>query len=293
MGGKKKIKHCMHIKPHKAHTWDHVKQSPQPGAVRTVEKVWCQGIGNHHVHVWDANSYPLMRRPDGKVAALGEPGVPWTGPFECQCGASAWLTGGYKKRDMVTEERFPIGDPLVRIMALKAKLDAGHELSDDDQKELSDLADALIAAFRPIAEALAKLAVQVGEYITAFLDRIDYVKIAELLELSKTYGERPDAVETVTLMGDNLEPQEFVVHGGSPMAAREAVSLNTGATAIVSDEDQAFVRGERISTKVVPDVTVHIDGSMTANTPLGQDLVQPHVEIYPRQSGKSSYLGGR
>jgi hypothetical protein len=306
---KKRQKHCMHIKPHKAHTWEHVKQSPIPGAVRTHEKVYCPGVGQHHVHVWDANSYPIMRRPDGKVAALGEAGVPVTGPFECVCGASAWLHDGYKKRD-ISGERFPLADPMERILALKAKLAAGKELDEADKKELNEIADALIEAFKPIAEALAKLAVQVGEYITAFLDRVDFVKIAEMVELSKAYGEKPDAVETVTLMGDNMEPVEIVVAGAEAVPASAHAAL---PTEIVEDSLQAdFLPhwvdepqaeqasdGEYIRTLPdhmqpahVPDVIVNVDGSLTPMTAMGERLVQPRVEVYPRQSGKNSY-GGR
>jgi hypothetical protein len=274
---KKRQKHCGHIKPHKPHTWDY---EPKKSKYPQVEKVWCKGIGNHHVHVWDANSYPIMRRPDGKVAALGEQGIPVTGPFECVCGASAWLTNGYKKRDIVSESRFPEGDALIRIQALKAKLDRGDTLSDADQAELNAIADMLIETFRPMAEALVQLANQMAEYIAAFLDRIDYVKIAEMIELSKTYsGETPDAVETIQLTDGNGEViSEHVIAGGDPFSANHH-------TAIVSDEEQVFVHGKVRHVDIVPDVTMHPDGSMTANTPLGEYLASPDRQMFPPMHG--------
>jgi len=259
MGGKKKVQPCGYQRPHPQHVHDgkFCKGMPMPKT------------GPHHRHAWEVG-FPVMRRNDGVVAGLGEPGSPWQGPFECQCGQSAWLVDGRHARTIRREDRFPIADPMTRIMALKAKVDSGQELDEVDKAELEALADALIEAFKPMVEALRKLAEQAAEYIVAFLDKIDWVKMAELVEVSKAYGEKPDAVETVTLMGDGMEPIEVVVSGGESVPATAHV-----ATQIASDEDHVFIHGQHSSAKVVPDVTVHADGSLTGNTPLGRAMANP------------------
>lgn len=253
----KKQKHCGYIKPHTAHTYDREHQSPQPGATRSYERrLWCPGVATAtaetaHKHVWESDQdMPVMRGEDGKPYILFSPydeNPTWEGTLSCSCGMSKWLKDGrYKPKKTA---RFPQVDPMDRIMALKEKLDAGgpDTLDDDDKAELQAIADALVAAFEPLVKAFSDLAKTVGSYIQAFLDQTDPKTIALMVEMTKAYsGETPDAVDTVTLYGDDGFIDEIVVSGG--YSPRPAVG-------IVSDEEQAaYERGDEEHFRSLPDL---------------------------------------
>ena len=244
----KKQKHCGYIKPHVAHTYDREHQSPQPGAARSYErKLWCPGVATAtaeaaHKHVWKSDrDMPVMRGEDGKPYIPFSPydeNPLWEGPLSCSCGKSKFLKDGrYKPKETV---RFPRADLLERIMALKAKLDAGglEAIDDDDKAELQAIADALVAAFEPLVKAFSDLAKTVGSYIQTFLDQTDPKTIALMVEMTKAYsGETPDAVDTVMLYGDDGFIDEIVVSGG--YSSRPAVG-------IVSDEEQVTYEDSRV-----------------------------------------------
>lgn len=217
MGGTKKQKHCGYVRPHAGHVWRDPKS-------KLDRKHWCSGTASDvHVHIWDAG---VVRRDD----------FPVNGPAECPCGASAWLHNGVKKRSLKEgETRFPHADTYERILALKGKLDRGEEFTEADRAELAAIGQALMEAIKPLVEAIQKMFEQIGEYITAFLDQVDPVLIAELVEMSKANGEKPDHVETVTLMGDEGAIAEYVI-SHEPLAATQHA-----ATEIVEDAVQPLV----------------------------------------------------
>lgn len=224
----KKSKPCGYIKPHPAHVYEH--QSPMPYGHR--EKRWCGGIGmeqqQQHRHTWETVEGPIYREGTGSNVLEGA--TLWTGPFECPCGKSVWLTDGVRKRDL--PERFPKADIMDRIMALKGKLASGKELDDRDKEELQAMADALIAAMQPLIEAFGKMVAQVGEYLQAFFDSISPETWAQLSELAKAYGEKPDEVATVELVDFEGSVIDTVVVSAAPASAVNAVSLQ---------EDTAFM----------------------------------------------------
>lgn len=221
---KKPVKQCATATAHPQHVW-----SGEVGI-----KFFCKGIAESaHVHVWDRqlpvreNYDHVMRVPYGDLV---------NGPFECRCGASAWLKDGRKKRDIKTEDRFPKADSFERITALKAKLDRGEEFTDEDKAELEAIANALMEALKPILAAFEKMYEQMAEFITSFLDKIDPVLMAQLVEMSKAHGEKPDRVETVELMGsDGRVIAEHIV-SYDPISANQHA-----ATDIVEDAEQEHV----------------------------------------------------
>ena len=231
----KKSKPCGYIKPHPAHVYEH--QSSMPYGHR--EKRWCGGIGMEqqqrttHVHVWDRPGELIFKPQHESVKfMLADPGFEgdlWQGPFECSCGKSVWLTDGVRKRDL--PERFPKADIMDRIMALKGKLASGKELDDRDKEELQAMADALIAAMQPLIEAFGKMVEQVGEYLQAFFDSISPETWAQLSELAKAYGEKPDEVATVELVDFEGSVIDTVMVTAAPASAVNAISLQ---------EDSAF-----------------------------------------------------
>ncbi|QGH74033.1 hypothetical protein SEA_HIDDENLEAF_83 [Microbacterium phage Hiddenleaf] len=232
---KKPLKACSYVLPHPQHVWTNNPTDKE-------EKFFCKGIAEPaHVHIWDnPKNMPVMRAPDGKAYVLFSPydedGEYWQGPLECSCGASAWLKDGRKKRDLKTEDRFPKADSFERITVLKAKLDRGEEFTDEDKAELEAIAAALMEALKPILAAFEKMYEQMAEFITSFLDKIDPVLMAQLIEMSKAHGEKPDRVETVELMGsDGRVIAEHIV-SYDPISANQHA-----ATDIVEDAEQEHV----------------------------------------------------
>ncbi|QPX61926.1 hypothetical protein SEA_DANNYDE_82 [Microbacterium phage DannyDe] len=241
---KKPLKACTYVLPHPQHVWTNNPTDKE-------EKFFCKGIAAPaHVHIWDSpKGMPIMRAPDGQAYVLFSPydedGVYWQGPIECPCGASRWLKDGR------VEERFPHADSYERIVALKAKLDRGEEFTDEDKAELEAIAAALMEALKPILAAFEKMYEQMAEFITSFLDKIDPILMAQLIEMSKAHGEKPDRVETVELMGsDGRVIAEHIV-SYDPISANQHA-----ATDIVEDAEQEHVAfgaadGEAIGITVV------------------------------------------
>ncbi|UYL85375.1 hypothetical protein SEA_HAGER_82 [Microbacterium phage Hager] len=235
---KKPTKACSYVLPHPQHVWTNNPTDKE-------EKFFCKGIAApEHVHIWDRNpKMPIMRAPDGTAYVLFSPydedGVVWNGPCECECGASAWLHDGRKKRSLKTVDRFPKADTLERITALKAKLDRGEDLTDEDKAELEAIGNALMEALRPLIAAFEKMYEQMAEYITAFLDQVDPVLMAQLIEMSKAHGEKPDAVQTVEVRGSDGELIAEHIVSYDPISAN-----HHAATEIVEDSEQRLVEPE-------------------------------------------------
>ena len=241
MGGKKPLKHCGYIKPHPQHTWEEDGKYGRSG-----RKLFCEGGPAPHKHDWDHVGYPILQTAKGKKVGLGEVGSPWQGPYECKCGQSRWLVDGR------VSERFPIGDPLERIHALRAKLARGKdEWTDEDQAELEAIGAALVETMKPMVEALHKLAEQMVDYMKAFFDRIDPAFLAELAEYAKSIGEKPDEVHTVSMVDADGELVAEV------LLTPEPVPATTGPTPVVGaplkiDPGYAVLNGQRIEDVYLP-----------------------------------------
>ncbi|AWY05177.1 hypothetical protein SEA_KRAMPUS_82 [Microbacterium phage Krampus] len=251
MAHKKPLKACTYVLPHPQHVWTNNPTDKE-------EKFFCKGIAEPaHVHTWDnPKNMPIMRAPDGQAYVLFSPydedGEYWQGPFECSCGSSAWLKDGRKKRDLPAKaERFPKADSYERIVALKAKLDRGEEFTAEDKAELEAIGTALIEAVQPLIKAFEKMYEQMAEFITGFLDQIDPVLMAQLIEMSKAHGEKPDSVQTVEVRGSDgsLIAEHIVSY--DPIPANQHA-----ATDIVEDAEQEHVAfgaadGEAIGITVI------------------------------------------
>lgn len=261
MGGTKKSKPCGYIKPHKEHVWE--EQSPQPN-VPHRRKHFCKGIAQEeqkHVHIWDAAKGPIYHE-----AVLKENASPWQGPFQCSCGMSRWLVDGK------VEVRFPIGEPMERIMALRAKLARGkEEWTDEDQAELERIGEALVEALQPLIDALQKIGEQMASYMQSFFDRIDPATLALMAELGKSVGEKPDAVETVDLVTADGTVVDTQIVSYDPIAA-------VPATALLSDEDQIGVIEEAYDIDS-PQMDFIEDGNVYRS--LSDGIVQKVGEFVP------------
>lgn len=207
---------------HKPHTYTAEIAQTEDG-VRvsdfTPVRAWCPGEG--HVHAWEREegSQPILRsQRTMKQAGLGEQGVPWNGPFECSCGMSKWLSDGKVKG---TTDRFPDVDPMQRIMDIKWRLEAGAELDEDDREEIRLISEALIKAFEPLIEAFTKMFEMVAAALTAFIDDLPPEVKAQMSELLKAYGEKPDNIETVDLVTDAGDTMATIVIGHEPMSAKD------------------------------------------------------------------------
>lgn len=256
MGGKKPIRKCLTRTEHKPHVWRSEVQSPQPGAVRHEEKLWCPGVNattEDHVHQWDKGV---------RIMEPTQPSVPRTGPFTCTCGMSRWLFNGVVKRELA--ERFPHADAYDRILALRAKLARGkEEWNAADQAEFEAIGEALVAAFKPLVEAMQKMGEQVVEYMQAFFDRIDPAMLAQLAELAKAHGEKPDEVNTVCIVGLDGKVERELLITPPPVAAVNAMALQP---------DDEYVEPE-------PEWDVWDDRT----TPLSEQHFYEPGDQYPRQ----------
>ncbi|QLF84404.1 hypothetical protein SEA_KARATE_81 [Microbacterium phage Karate] len=245
MAHKKPLKACSYVLPHPQHVWTNNPTDKE-------EKFFCKGVATpeelipaepkngdvvfaapgskiEHVHAWDAEPDKIIVRTGGFGGA-----VPWQGPFECSCGKSRWLKDG-----RATEERFPVADSYDRVMFLKAKLDRGEEFTAEDKAELEAIAAALMEALAPLIVAFEKMYEQMAEFITSFLDKIDPVLMAQLIEMSKAHGEKPDRVETVELMGSDGQVIAEHIVSYDPISANQHA-----ATDIVEDSEQRLVEPE-------------------------------------------------
>ena len=235
MGGKKKTKSCSYIKPHPGHTWHENKDGQ---ALDRAKKFFCLGIAqsksNEHVHIWDRDM-PVMKNEDSGTpytlhSKYGD-GPLWEGPCECACGQAAWLKDGRKKRDLRPKpnevDRFPVGDPYVRMVALKAKIDSEgiDSLSEEDREEINAIATAVIEALQPLMEAFAQLAARAVEVIQDFLDSLDPEIVAELHRIAAVYAEPPEhRPDTIDLVGSDGVVIETRVIGFEPTAAATHVA---------------------------------------------------------------------
>lgn len=202
---------CGYAAQHPAHVWN--RYSPATGIERSF---WCAGVAQEtkHVHVWEGSP---IRTADGDLK---------DGVVECSCGMSKWLTDGR------SEVRFPQADPITRLMALRDKVNAHgpDSLSEEDRAELNALAAALVAALKPLQDALRALGEQVEMAMTSFLDSIDSETMTELARLAQIIGEKPDTPETDTV--------DLVDSNGSVLDTLVIAHPPISATDLRSDEDQ-------------------------------------------------------
>lgn len=220
-GSERKQKHCGYNRPHQPHVYSGEKEREQGKS--GARKFWCPGrasaSGDHHVHAWDVGQ-PVVNLQTNEL---------WNGPFECVCGASKWLKDGIAGPD-----RFPHGDPLERIMALKDKVDTygPDSLDEDDKAELAAIADEIVRILQPLMDQLLKIGEMIAQMIQSFLDSLSPETVAYLAELGKSIGEKPDAVDTIELR-DSMTGEVIATEllTPSPIAA-------VPTTALLSDEDQ-------------------------------------------------------
>ncbi len=273
MVSKKKSKACGYIKPHPSHIWK-----------GEVLKFFCQGVaqrdGFEHEHIWDnsaqGRTMPIMVNADvtpPRPYILYSPrddSELWQGPVECPCGQSAWLTDGRKVRDLPPKEpRFPQVDVLDRIRALKAKLDKGgsDSLTEEDKAELKEIADAIVSAFQPLMESFQKMAEQLMEYLTAFLDSLDPDTVREMHRMAQVYGEHAETPAGTIELRDAATGEVIAeqVLGYDPIAA-----VNHNARAIAEDSLQEFI---------APDLHDPVE---IAKGAIAEPFKKPfHIEITP------------
>lgn len=230
----KPVEKCPNTGAHRSHVWSNpdVLGDARPGRLR------CPGRAVAHRHEWDLE-YPVLQRLDGKRTTLGETGFPWRGPFECRCGMSRWLQDG-----RAGETRFPNADPLLRIMALseRVKVEGGSALSEEDTAEIQAIADMLIEALRPLIAELQRMAHMALKVVATFLDSLPPEVVAHLVELGKAFGEKPDAVDTISLVDGNGTVIDTRVISPTPVSAANAISLQED-DAYASADQAAYLRG--------------------------------------------------
>ena len=219
----KKLKHCGYIKPHSAHTWRDEKtaMAALTGALPPRFTLWCPGTAQAsaepsvHRHMWEVADGPIYRVLD-TISVPAEREL-WNGPVECACGKSVWLKDGVRE----SVQRFPGADPMERILSLRAKVDRDgiEALSDEDRAELEAIGQALIVALKPLADAMAKIVEGMAKMVQNFLDALPSPLVAELAEAAKVVGEKPDEVNTISLVNADGEVYKEVVLTPSPVRA--------------------------------------------------------------------------
>lgn len=280
MGGKKPLKHCGYNRDHEPHVWTEDGKYGRKG-----RKLYCDARkpAEKHVHIWDnKQGMPVMRNPDtGLAYVLYSPydeSELWQGPVGCSCGKSMWLTDGK------VEVRFPHGDALERLMALRAKLARGKEQwTDEDQAELERIGAALVVAMEPIVAALAKLGEQIALTLQGFFDRLDPKLLAELAEVAKSIGEKPDAVETVDLIGSDGKVVATAIVSHDPVAAVPPLSDEAQVMAIeeevgylADDPQYEPILDVAVAEEMWPHLEAKVNGMSFEIAP-GQALVNGQV----------------
>lgn len=211
---------CVTAVQHKAHTWVRIEDVD-------AERYWCSGVVSGktgHLHIWENLETPILRETES--AFLLET-VLWDGPLECSCGMSRWMKDGfYANGDADEEVRFPLGDTLQRIRALRYKFESGEEITEADKAEILTIANALQKAFEPLMQAFSKMAELVGEAMISFADYLPPETRSNLDELGKAYGEKPDKIEVIDLLdwqGDKVGTA--LANPFVPKSARSVVGL--------------------------------------------------------------------
>jgi hypothetical protein len=169
-----------------------------------------------HQHVWERPE-PVYQKLNGKLAKLGETGVPWNGPFECICGQSIWLTDGRPGKE----------DPVIRLAKYKAKLDAGEELTEEELADLKEIGEAMVQALNQFIEALAPFIKQVADFLADFWANLpEYLK-DHLVQL-----------RDIELDIEPIQTVDLVDPAGNILDTINITPPPLGVTQIVADHDQ-------------------------------------------------------